>query len=143
RGGHPAAARRPCACESARDRSADRFLADLSIDRVAHRFERFFERLRKVTSGEQFGRQGGQALASGERATIDVDKSAAATVVVRAEQPSRVRVIDGRERVVELAGGAYRRMRLEAGVGEATFVVDRGAVVIEHIGTFEALTSPV
>jgi glycosyltransferase involved in cell wall biosynthesis/GT2 family glycosyltransferase len=133
----------PAHAEALGTAARERFLADFSIDRVAHRFELFFERLGKVSSGEQAQRRGGRALASGERATIGIDDRAAATVVVRAEQPSRLRVIDGRERVVELAVGAYRRMRLDAAVGEATFVVDQGAVVIKHIGTFEPSTSPV
>lgn len=105
----------------------ERFEEHLSIDRVAERFEPFFEQIHTAASPR------GEVLAEGERVTIELSGAAAATVVVRAIDPVELRLVDSVERAVEMRPGERRRVRLDVTAPQARVHSERGRALIERV----------
>jgi len=112
----------------------ERFISDLSSVPLAERFERFF---RRIGMGETDADDAAadRVLSAREAATIDLSDRAAVTVIVRAEEPARLRILDGGERTLDLAAAERRRIRLDVASGQAKLVVERGRACVERVVT--------
>ena len=56
-------------------------------------------------------------------------------LVLRGGEAAQVRIVDGRERVVDLVEGERRRLRLDTSAGTATITVERGTANVERVVT--------
>jgi hypothetical protein len=81
---------------------------------------------------------GPERFAAHESLTLDVSDVAAATVVLWADAPARVRVVDGRERCIDLGAAERRRVGLDVAAAKATVVADDGGVVVDRLVTVAA-----
>jgi glycogen synthase len=114
--------------KSGRQRFEERF----AIDRVAERFEAFFDRL--STRGAGAGRQHARrVLNPGGAWTIDLHDRVAATAIVRAVDATSLRIVDREDRAFSLAAGERRRIRLDVGHGGATILVGAGSAIVERV----------
>jgi glycosyltransferase involved in cell wall biosynthesis len=110
----------------------ERFDEHLEIGRVAERFERFWARLDSVRRDAE-GRQLPRVVSAGDVAALAVPPGAA-TVVVRAEEPSRVEIAGADPHGLRLAAGERRRVRIAA-LGRVMVHVREGTVVVERVVT--------
>ena len=114
----------------------ERFVSYLSSTPLAERFEEFWRDLETGTSLADDAILG-RTLAEGEASTIDLTGCAAATVIVRAEEQARVRIVDAHEITLDLRPGARRRIRLDVASRQVKLLVEQGTVCIERVVTVD------
>jgi glycosyltransferase involved in cell wall biosynthesis len=109
----------------------ERFEQHLSIEACAERFEPMCQRVATVCRrpGEEPHRIPLVMTAD------DLARCATATLVIRADGVTRVRIVDRSERVIDLADGERRRIHLDTTADRSSFTTERGTALVERVIT--------